>query len=192
MRNEGVDYISVGLGGVALLCLLLSAIRLASVDTVLLRSAVYLLSDQQAVPRSLGEVSGFSASGDKEWTGGDVEDAAPFSVLFPISETTALEQMEFWAGVAAIVKRSSPTIEFIGVCASAEVCSRSPVQESLRTLSFMSPLQMHALAIARETGNAYLQRGQGLLRSLKVLDDDRALATEILTIAEPFEKGYRE
>jgi hypothetical protein len=165
----------------AILMLLATAVRLLAIDLDRWRGAQWVTERASAIsvaPSLIGVTTGRS-----QWT---APGSAEYVLLFPIAAATAAEDIAFWRAVASAGQIDGPPIQFVGVCDSGDRCAKAQGEPAIVTLSYMDPIQMHIIAIARRQGRALLYHDGQLDGPVTVEKDAPDVA---MAIAREMEKG---
>lgn len=107
-----------------------------------------------------GALHGILARDQAEWW--MASDHRKMVVLFGVTESDDVGNLEFWIDVATKSRLTEPSVQFVGLCVSRSACASLPEagpSQRLAILESMDPIQTHALITAAEKGLAYVHRG---------------------------------
>lgn len=162
----------------ALLLLIVSGAKLLVVNSTLLRT-VDRARDYETIPQYFGDIVGRTALDHSDWRLDDPERSAV--IFFPLANSTAVSDLPFWTNIAGQSVGLFPGVQFVGVCDVGDVgsCGALHAGDSIATiLSFMSPLQMHSLSIAKRNNQALLYRAP-LVTAIPLSDDEQTIVAEV-------------
>lgn len=156
-----------------------SAIEMLFVDAALLRTVQQQRSQESRIPR-YGNLAGYNALDNSEWSPAMSVAEEQYIILFAVSETTAVVDLEFWRDVSSMSQELRAELQFVGVCDQGDSCmglaARYP---PVIILSAMDPSQMHVLATAKRQGLALLYRGPVLVATLSESEGHLGMAEQI-------------
>lgn len=135
-----------------------------------------------------GKLLGIKTADGSIWSPSSERDQA--IVLFGVGSAGHLGDVEYWNQVGARCEEIGAPIDLVGLCITEESCRSTPgFKETITLLSFMDPVQTHALAMGSTQGQAFLFLSGANPRFLRLTRDVDALVLQIAQASLPRPAG---